>query len=186
MAFRRGGVVHYKTESEFNQAQKKAGATRGPQKITTHYTPTKPAQGVTEDKEHIGLEHHAERRSQNRAIRDKVQNTPKEKLKRGVKKAGDYLGPKVQGGLKRFAENAARSSGSDGSGGFHLAPPPDDMFSFQAPSYMMGMPGQEPAPRPAPRKKRKKNKPARRQPREQGQNRNQLGAVPSEVKRWMM
>jgi hypothetical protein len=117
-----------------------------------------------------------------------VKETRKEKVGNAIRKAGDLVAPKVQGGLKRFAENAARSSGDDGSGGFHLAPPPDDMFSFQAPSYMMGMPGQPERPAPVPRRrKRKKSKPVsarRRQPQEQ--NWGQLGAVPDSVKRWMM
>ena len=111
--------------------------------------------------------------------------TKRERIGKAIKKAGDYAAPKIKSGVMRFAENASRSSGKDSSGGFHLSPPPD-MFSFQAPSFMMGPMGpQEPAaPRPRRRKAKKKQAPARRQARGQGWQ--EIGGVPPEVKRWMM
>ena len=183
------------TPEELRQMKLKSGY-REPQRIITHYKPTKPASTVTEDKEHIGLEHHAERRAQNRAIRDKAQNTPKEKIKRAVKKGAekvkagvDYAAPRIKAGAMRVAANANRSAGGRDSGMINIRPPAD-MFSFQAPSFMMGPPGlglgmqQEPAPRPRRRKPKKRRAPARHQ--EQGQNWRELGGVPDSVKRWMM
>jgi hypothetical protein len=184
-------VVRYKNESEFNQAMKKAGAPRGPQKIVTHYTPTKSTPNVTEDKEHIGLEHHAERREQNQAIKNKAQNTPKEKLKRVVKKGAekvkqgvDYAVPRIKSGAVRIAANAERSSGGRDSG-FHISPPPD-MFSFQAPSFMMGPMGPpEPARRRQKRRKPKKHSVGRKTPRQSGQGWQEIGAIPDSIKRWV-
>ena len=112
--------------------------------------------------------------------------TGKEKFKQAIKKAGDYVAPKIKNAGMRVAQNAERSAGRD-SGMINIRPP-EDMYSFKAPSYMMGMPGQEPAPRAAPRRKKPKNKKTKRAaPRKQGgQNWQQLGGVPPEVKRWMM
>lgn len=108
----------------------------------------------------------------------------KEKVHNALKKAGDYVAPRI----KRVAENAQRGQQRD-SGMINISPP-KDMFSFQAPSFMMGAPRmgmQEPAaPRPRRRKSPKKKSAPRRQSSGGGQNWQQLGAVPDSVKRWMM
>lgn len=111
----------------------------------------------------------------------------KEKVKSAIKKTVEYAAPKIKSAGMRVAQNAERSSSRD-SGMINIRPP-DDMFSFQAPSYMMGMPGQPERPAPAPRRKKRKKTaaPARRQPQSQRDaGWRELGGVPESVKKWMM
>jgi hypothetical protein len=202
----RSGVVHYKDESEFNQAQKKAGGKPQGQSVKTYYKPSKPSANTKDvnEGEREGLKHHAERVASNRKQRDNARkNRP---LKEKVHDALGRVGTKVKGAVGPALGSAVENINKGRSGvtgaveGFHIAPPATgftmpninpmtmgmgSMGIAGPPSWMMGGMMGEPEPeRRAPRRRNRRRAPAQhREP--AGPSWEHLGGVPDSVKRWM-
>jgi len=203
------------TQDELADLKRKTGY-REEQKIKTYYKPTNPTPNIQDanEKEREGFAHHAERREQNRTIRDNARkNRPfKEKIgeasgkigsavRHGAEKIKDVGGPilsNMAANARRQIEEGHKPSGKRQSkrrGGraqpdfgptsMHIEPP---QFTMPPGFMMMGGMGQpEPEYKPPVkrRKPRRRRAPVQRQE-PAGPDWRELGGVPENVKRWII
>lgn len=201
------------TEAEFAAMKKKSGY-HEKQEVKVYYEPTNKSGGYEDagEKERAGLKRHADRREQNRQIRDKaLANRPfKEKAKDAIR-----------GGVQKvrnlreniIIEDAGKAFGKSKTANPIIRTPPDSHFMFPKinpmnigldspgiagpPAWMMGGGGlgmgmgmgndrpQPPRRKPKRRKRRRDDydEPApRRRPQTSYQD---LGGIPPEVRKWM-
>ena len=91
------------TQEEYDEFKKKTGHREG-QKIKTYYEPTMPSPNVQDanKKEREGFAHHAERREQNRTIRDNARkNRP---FKEKIGEASGKIGSAVRHGAEKIKD----------------------------------------------------------------------------------